>query len=66
MGTPLSSMRSMRIGGVAWPKLRKAPDEHIAPNVPVVTTSTRRTISAGERVRASWDTSSAVRTTALP
>ena len=28
-------------------------DEHIAPNVPVVTTSTRRTISAGERVRAS-------------
>ena len=38
--TLFSQIRSMRMGGSAWPKLRNAPDEHMAPNVPVVTTST--------------------------
>ena len=56
----------MRIGGLACPKFRNAPEEHIAPKVAVVTTSTFSAISWGESVFASSDTSSAVNTTAVP
>ena len=48
------------------PKFRNAPEEHIAPKVAVVTTSTFSAISFGESVFASSDTSSAVNTTAVP
>ena len=30
------------MGGLLWPKLRKAPEEHMGEKVPVVTTSTVR------------------------
>ena len=54
------------MGGLACPKFRNAPEEHIAPNVAVVTTSTRVAISFGERVFDNSATSSAVSTTAVP
>src|SRR5665647_925803 len=38
--TLFSQILSILIGGSACPKLKNAPDEHIAPKVPVVTTST--------------------------
>ena len=42
-----------------WPKLMKQPEEHIAPKVAVVTTSTLRAISAGLASSAIRETSSA-------
>ena len=47
-------------------EIRNMPDEHMAPKVAVVTTSTFLAISAGEAVRPISATSSAVRITAFP
>ena len=51
------------MGGAEWPKLSKAPEEHIGAKVPVVTTSTRRAAAAAPSVFTIPLISSAVTTT---
>ncbi len=54
------------MGGVECPKLRNAPEEHMAPNVPVVTTSTSSAAFSAPFFLTRSMTSSAVQTTAFP
>ena len=52
------------MGGLLWPKLMMAPEEHMGEKVPVVTTSTVRAASTSPLLRTISIISSAVTTTA--
>ena len=52
--------------GEVWPKFKNAPEEHMTPKVPVVTTSTFRAAPRTPSLATTSIISSAVTTTQLP